>query len=211
MKIKKKVSQLSREWLIRQQKDIYVKKAHESGYRSRAFFKLQEIDEKFNLINKSNRIVDLGASPGGWSQYISLKKKENTKIVAVDLLDFVPLFGVEFFLGDFEDEVIQKKIFDYFEGTADLIISDMAPQTTGHAKTDHLKIMRLVESAFEFSKSLLTQKGVFVAKIFQGGEEKNLVEEMRKCFEKVLFFKPKASRSMSVEIYIIALGFRNEN
>lgn len=210
MKINKKFSESSKRWLIRQQKDVYVKKARGEGYRSRAFFKLQEIDEKFNLVAKYDKVIDLGASPGGWSQYISLKKRAGTKIVALDLLDFTPIAGVEFFLGDFEDPEIQKKVYTYLEGAAGLIISDMAPMTIGHAKTDHLKIMRLVEEAFEFSKTMLTKGGAFVAKIFQGGEEKAFVENLRTHFEKVCFFKPKASRSMSVEIYIVAMGFKDE-
>jgi len=209
MDITGKRSLSSRLWLNRQMHDPYVKKAHSEGYRCRAAYKLIEIDEKFHLIKKSNCIVDLGAAPGGWSQLLSQRSSENAKIAAIDLLQFNPLDKVQQFIGDFEDPKNQQAIISYLGQKADLIVSDMAPATMGHAQTDHLRIMRLVRSAFEFAKNMLIPNGAFVAKIFQGGTEKSFVEELKQSFKNVQFFKPKASRSLSVEIYIVATGFKS--
>lgn len=209
MKITGKRSLSSRLWLNRQLNDPYVKRAHAEGYRCRAAYKLIEIDEKFHLIKKSKCIVDLGAAPGGWSQYLSEKSSETTKIAAIDLLKFAPLDKVQQFIGDFEDQNNQNAIIEYLGQKADLIVSDMAPSTLGQAQTDHLRIMRLVRSAYEFALSMLTPGGAFVAKIFQGGTEKQFVEELKRTFNRVQFFKPKSSRSLSVEIYIVATGFKS--
>lgn len=210
MHIKGKHSLSSRLWLERQSKDPYVKLAKKENYRCRAVFKLQEIDEKFSLIKNAKNIVDLGAAPGGWSQFLSERSSTDAKIAAVDLLQFRGIDKVKQFIGDFEEPAVQKSVIDYLGTKADLIVSDMAPSTTGHAQTDHLKIMRLVESAFFFAQNLLTKNGNFAAKIFQGGSEKQFVENLKKYFDKVCFFKPKASRSLSFEIYVVALGFKRD-
>jgi 23S rRNA (uridine2552-2'-O)-methyltransferase len=205
MKIFGKMSQSSRLWLNRQNNDIYVKKAICDGYRSRAAYKLIEIDDKFHLVKGAKRIVDLGAAPGGWSQVLAQRASEDAKIAALDLLTFSPIDGVEQFEGDFEEEAVQNIIIEYLGGKADLIISDMAPATVGHRQSDHLRIMRLVESAYFFAQNFLQNGGSFVAKIFQGGEERSFFESVKKNFQKTCFFKPKSSRKESVEIYIVAI------
>jgi len=152
--------------------------------------------------------VDLGAAPGGWSQFLAEKSSDSAKIAAIDLLDFDPIEKVRQFIGDFEDFENQQAIIDYLGSKADLIVSDMAPATVGHQQTDHLRIMRLVSSAYDFAKKMLSPGGNFVAKIFMGGKEKQLLEQMRKDFESACFFKPKSSRSLSVEIYVIGKKFK---
>ncbi len=205
MKIKGKMSLSSRIWLNRQINDPYVKLAHKEGYRSRAAYKLLEIDEKFKLIKESKYIIDLGAAPGGWSQLLAQKSSEDANIVAIDLLNFDEIPKVQQFIGDFEDELNQQKIIEALGHKADLIVSDMAPSTVGHAQTDHLRIMRLVSSAYEFALNTLDKGGTFVAKIFMGGKEKQFFERVRQDFEKAYFYKPKSSRSLSSEIYVIGI------
>lgn len=211
MQVKGKMSLSSRLWLDRQKNDQYVKQAHKDGYRCRAVYKLQELDAKFQLIRKSKCIIDLGAAPGGWSQYLAEKSSDDTKIAAIDLLNFDPIEKVQQFIGDFEDPENQRAIIDYLGQKADLIVSDMAPSTVGHQQTDHLRIMRLVATAYEFTKNMLNPGGSFVAKIFMGGKEKQLLEQMKKDFETACFFKPKSSRSLSVEIYVVGKGFKKCN
>ncbi|GHU15100.1 ribosomal RNA large subunit methyltransferase E [Alphaproteobacteria bacterium] len=206
MKISGKMSLSSRRWLDRQNNDPYVKKAHDEGYRSRAVYKLAEIDDKYRLIRNAKSIIDLGAAPGGWSQLLVQRSCDGAKIVAVDLLQFYPMNGLIQVIGDFEDEAVQSEIMSYTDGKADLIVSDMAPSTIGHAQTDHLRIMRLVESAYYFAQSALASGGNFVAKIFRGGEEKKFLDSAKKDFQKVCFFKPKSSRKVSSEIYMVALN-----
>lgn len=201
----------SRLWLDRQMRDPFVKQAHKDGYRSRAAFKLIEIDDKFHLIKNTKCIVDIGAAPGGWSQLLSQRSSEDTRIAAIDLLQFAPLDKVKQFFGDFEDEKNQQAIIKYLGQKADLIVSDIAPSTMGHAQTDHLRMMRLVRSAYAFAENVLREGGSFVAKIFQGGQEKAFLEQLKKDFDKAMFFKPKASRSLSVEIYVVAMGYKKCN
>lgn len=214
MKFSEIKSASSKQWLARQHRDPYVKKAHQDGYRSRAAFKILEIDKKYNIFKEVSRIVELGAAPGGWTQVVSQKLSEKlnsgeAKMAAVDLLSFAPLPNIYQIIGDFEDDAVKTKIVKFFENQpADLILSDMAPSTTGHAPTDHLKIMRLVEDAYEFAQEFLAEGGAFVAKIFHGADEKKFVDELRRNFSKVSYFKPDSSRSMSVEIYIVATGFK---
>jgi 23S rRNA (uridine2552-2'-O)-methyltransferase len=208
-KISKNKSLSSRLWLERQARDPYVKRARKDGYRSRAAFKLLEIDDKFRLIRNATRIADLGAAPGGWSQVLAERSADDAKIAAVDLLPFDPLDKTRQFLGDFEDEATQTAMADYLGEKADLIVSDMAPPTVGHAQTDHLRIMNLVESSQIFALNFLQDDGSFIAKVFQGGKEKDFAESLKKDFQKVCFFKPKASRDASVEIYVVAMGFNN--
>lgn len=201
-----KLKASSKRWVDRQHRDVYVKKANEEGYRSRAAFKLIEIDEKFKLIKKSKSIVDVGAAPGGWSQVLA-ERSDDAKIVSVDILNFKPIEKVQQVIGDFEDEKIQEKIIEFCKGKVDLVVSDIAPSTVGHRKSDHLRIMCLVEEVFEFTKNIIKRGGSFAAKIFQGGEEKQFHDSLKKYFKKVCFFKPKSSRKESVEIYIVAIDY----
>lgn len=206
MKISGKRKLSSRRWIDRQQRDLYVKKAVSEGYRSRAAYKLLEIDDKFKFIKNSKIIIDIGAAPGGWSQVL-IERSDNAKIVAVDLLDFPSIVGVKQVIGDFEDVSIQNEIINYCGDKVDLIVSDIAPSTVGHRRSDHLRIMRLVEDVFDFTQGIIIDGGNFVTKIFQGGEEKLFSDLLKNSFEKVCFFKPKSSRKESVEIYIIALHY----
>jgi 23S rRNA (uridine2552-2'-O)-methyltransferase len=209
MKIKGTRSLSSRLWLDRQINDPYVKLAQREGYRSRAAFKLMEADDKYRLIKNAKHIVDLGAAPGGWSQVLAQRSPAAAKIAAIDLLPFHPIEKIQQFFGDFEN--FRSVITDYLEQKADLIVSDMAPSTMGHAQTDHLRIMNLAESAYSFAENVLKKDGSFVAKIFQGGKEKLFAETLKSNFQKVCFFKPKSSRNLSSEIYIVAIGFQKCN
>ncbi len=208
MQIKGKMSISSRRWLDRQLNDPYVKSAHKDGYRCRAAYKLKEMDEKFKFIKKSKYIIDIGAAPGGWSQVLSQKSLPEAKIASIDLLDFHPIEKVKIFIGDFQDTQNQEDIISYLGQKADLIVSDMAPSTIGHAQTDHLRIMNLVYSAYEFAQNMLALNGNFIAKIFMGGKEKILFEHIKRDFLTTTFYKPKASRSLSSEIYLIGIGFK---
>lgn len=208
MHIKGKMSLSSRLWLNRQENDPYVKLAQKEGFRSRAVFKLEEIDDKFKIIKKSKAIIDLGAAPGGWSQLLTERTSDDAKIAAIDLLKFDGIAGVQQFIGDFEDPENQQKILDYLGSKADLIVSDMAPNTIGHPSTDHLRIMSLVNSAYEFALKNLAPGGSFVAKIFIGGKEKDLMGRMKRDFESAQFFKPKSSRSLSSEIYVVGIKLK---
>ncbi|MDR3179908.1 MAG: RlmE family RNA methyltransferase [Holosporaceae bacterium] len=209
MKVFGKMSLSSRRWLDRQNNDPYVKKAHAEGYRSRAVYKLMEIDDKFQLIKNARNIVDLGAAPGSWSQLLLQRSGNNPRVIGVDLLNFPPVAGLRQIIGDFENESLQAEIIEQLEGKADLVVSDMAPSTIGHHQTDHWRIMRLAENALDFAKSVLADSGNFVTKIFQGGEEKKFLDSMKNDFQKVCFFKPKSSRSISSEIYLVALNKRH--
>ncbi|MDR1560974.1 MAG: RlmE family RNA methyltransferase [Holosporaceae bacterium] len=211
MQIIGKRSLSSRLWLNRQLKDVYVKQARDGGYRSRAVFKLMEIDDKFRIIKNTKCIIDLGAAPGSWCQLLSQRSSDTAKIVAIDLLDFSAVEKVQQFVGNFEDEKNQVKIMDYLRQKADLIVSDMASATSGHAQTDHLRIMQLACGAYSFAQNALQEGGSFVTKIFQGGREKAFFENIKKDFQKARFFKPKASRNLSSEIYIVATGFKTCN
>lgn len=208
MHIKGNRSSSSRAWLHRQLNDPFVKQAKKDGYYSRAAFKLTEIDDKYFLIKHSKYIVDLGAAPGGWSQVLSQRSAEDANIISIDLLELPNIDKVSTIKGDFTHEEIQQEIIAQLNEKADLIVSDMAPSTIGHAQTDHLRIMRLAEDAFYFCENCLKDKGAFVIKIFQGGTEKRFVEMLKSHFKKVDFFKPKSSRNLSVEIYIVAIGFQ---
>ena len=212
MKLSGKFSESSRRWLDRQNRDPYVKKAINEGYRSRAAYKLIEIDDKFHLIRNAKTIVDIGAAPGGWSQVLAERSTSNAKIAAVDLLKFNPIDDkVRQFFGDFENENLQKEIMEYLDDYADLVVSDMAPATLGHRQSDHLCIMGLVENAYFFAQQVLKNGGAFIAKIFQGGGEKKFFDTLKKEFQIARFFKPKASRTESVEIYVVAIGYKGES
>jgi 23S rRNA (uridine2552-2'-O)-methyltransferase len=197
-------------WLQRQLNDPYVAKAKELGYRGRAAFKLLDIDEKFHFLKAGQVIVDLGAAPGGWCQVAT---KKGARVVAIDLLPVDSMPDMDFIQMDFMEEDAPDKLKAMIrnfreDGLADLVLSDMAPNTTGHKSTDHLRIMAVVEAAFMFSCEVLKPGGAFVAKVFQGGAQNTLMAQMQKRFDKVKHFKPAASRKDSSEQYVIATGFK---
>ena len=201
----------SRQWLTRQLNDPYVRRAKSEGYRSRAAYKLVEIDDKARFLKRGARVVDLGAAPGGWSQVAAERvgtKGGKGKVVAIDLLDIEAIPGVTFMQLDFLDEDAPEKLKEMLGGPADIVLSDMAGNTTGHRQTDHLKIVSLVETAAEFAREILSPGGTFLAKVIQGGTEHTLLAELKKNFASVKHVKPPASRSDSAELYVLAQGFR---
>lgn len=203
----------SKLWLERQLNDPYVARAKREGYRSRAAFKLIEIDEKGRFLKKGARVVDLGAAPGGWSQ-IAAKRvgaPGQGKVVAIDILDMEPVPGVTFAKLDFLDADAPDKLKEMLGGPADVVLSDMAANATGHARTDHLKIMALVELAVEFAREVLAPGGAFLAKVLQGGTEANLLATLKRDFTKVQHIKPPSSRADSAELYLLATGFRGSS
>jgi 23S rRNA (uridine2552-2'-O)-methyltransferase len=215
VKSKNRRSHSSHQWLSRQLNDPYVRKAHAEGYRSRAAFKLLEIDDKHKILKRGQRIVDLGAAPGGWSQVAAERigiEKGQGKIVAIDLLEIEPINGVEFAQMDFNDEDAPERLKAMLGGQADVVLSDMAANATGHRQTDHLKIVALVELAAEFAREVLAPGGSFVAKVLQGGTEGELLAMLKRDFKVVKHIKPPASRKDSAELYVLASGFRgNQN
>lgn len=195
----------STRWLQRQINDPYVNKAKMEGYASRAAFKLKEIDEKAEIFKPGMTVVDLGAAPGGWTQVAAEK---NCKVVALDLLPMDEVPGAIFFQMDFMNDQAPEMLIDAVGGGADLVMSDMAPNTTGHKNTDHLRIMALVEAAYDFATDVLKPEGSFIAKVRQGGTESDLLARMKKDFKSVKHIKPPASRKESPETYVVATGFR---
>jgi 23S rRNA (uridine2552-2'-O)-methyltransferase len=198
----------STRWLQRQLNDPYVAEAKKLGYRSRAAFKLIELNDRFEFLGKGKRIVDLGAAPGGWSQVAVEKTGGTGRVVALDINEMDPLPGAEVLLCDFMDDAAPGMIEAALDGPADIVLSDMAGPTTGHAKTDHLRIMGLLELALDFAESVLAPGGVFISKVFQGGSERELLNRMKINFATVRHAKPPASRKGSPETYVVAMGFR---
>ncbi|MBW4091313.1 MAG: RlmE family RNA methyltransferase [Proteobacteria bacterium] len=196
----------SQRWLARQLNDPYVRAAREQGWRSRAAFKLIELDDRFHVLRRGARVVDLGAAPGGWSQVAVARGA--ARVVGVDLLPVEPVPGAELIVGDFMDPDMPERMAALLGGPADLVLSDMAPNTTGHGATDHLRIMALAELAVAFAVEVLTPGGSFVAKVFQGGSEKGMLERLKRSFAVVRHAKPPASRKESSELYVVATGFR---
>jgi 23S rRNA (uridine2552-2'-O)-methyltransferase len=196
----------SQRWLSRQLNDPYVVAAKAQGWRSRAAFKLIELDERFHLIRPGSRVVDLGAAPGGWSQVAV--KQGAVSLVGVDLLPVDPIAGAVMLVGDFSDVEVQDRLAEALGGKADLVLSDMAPNTTGHGATDHLRIVALAEAAVAFALEVLAEDGGFVAKVFQGGAERTVLEALKRHFSSVRHAKPPASRKESSELYVVATGFR---
>ncbi len=191
-----------------------MQSAKRDGYRSRAAYKILQIQEKFKIFKPGSKVIDLGAAPGGWSQIASKlvgAKTDASLVVAVDLLDFADIKGVSIIKGDFADEQIKAQIINLINGKADVVISDMAPNTTGERITDHIRIMDLCEQAFYFAKENLNTGGHFVAKIFRGGTEHTLLKEIKMQFSVVKHFKPAASRQESSEMYLIATGFKKQD
>jgi 23S rRNA (uridine2552-2'-O)-methyltransferase len=201
-------SSQSQRWLERQLNDPYVKAAKAAGWRSRAAFKLTELDEKFHLLKPGGRVVDLGAAPGGWTQVAAKAVGDRGKVVGLDLLPVDPVAGATILEGDFQDPAAEKAVEAALGGQADLVLSDMAPNTTGHNATDHLRIMGLAELALDFALRVLAPGGAFVAKVFQGGSEKAFLETLKQRFTQVRHAKPPASRKDSAELYVVATGFR---
>lgn len=201
----------SQRWLQRQLNDPYVQEAQSLGYRSRAAFKLIEINERFDLIKPNSVIVDLGAAPGGWSQIAAqmiAEKKGRGAVFALDLLEMDALTGVKFVQGDFLDKDVKQKLLDLLPGPVDFVMSDMAAYTMGHSGTDHLRTTLLGEMAFSFALDNLKPGGDFVAKVFAGGTHKELLDLLKKHFKTVKHFKPPASRKESPETYVVCLNFR---
>lgn len=196
----------STRWIERQLNDPYVMKAKQMGYRSRAAFKMKEMDEKHNILKAGMYVVDLGAAPGGWCQ-IALEKK-CAKIVAIDLLLIDELAGIIFMQQDFMADAAPQLLKDALGGRADVVMSDMAHNTTGHRDTDHIKIMALVEAGYDFACEVLKFGGTYLAKTFQGGAEAELLARMKIDFTSVRHIKPPASRQDSSEKYVLATGFR---
>jgi 23S rRNA (uridine2552-2'-O)-methyltransferase len=207
-------SSSSQRWLERQLNDPYVAAAQREGFRSRAAYKLLEIDGKERLLKPGKRVIDLGAAPGGWSQVAADRVKSvegKGQVVAIDLLDMEAIAGVEFIQLDFMHDTAPALLKSMLrDGGADIVLSDMAAQGTGHARTDHLRVMGLAEAAIEFACEVLTPGGAFVCKVFQGGTERELLDRLKRSFAKVKHVKPPASRAESAELYVAALGFRRE-
>jgi 23S rRNA (uridine2552-2'-O)-methyltransferase len=196
-------------WLERQLTDPYVIKAKKEGYRSRAAYKILEIDEKAKILKRGQSVIDLGAAPGGWCQVAAAK---GCKVVAIDLLEMDEIPGVTFFQMDFMDDEAPGVLIGALGGEgADVVLSDMAHNTVGHRNTDHIKVMLLVESAYDFAVEVLKPHGAFVAKVFQGGTETELLTRMKKDFRSVKHIKPPSSRKESPETYVVATGFRAKN
>jgi 23S rRNA (uridine2552-2'-O)-methyltransferase len=201
----------SKLWLERQLNDPYVARARREGYRSRAAYKLMEIDDKHHLLKPGGRVVDLGAAPGGWSQVAAARTgsvEGRGRVVAIDILDMPAIPGVAFARLDFLNADAPEKLRAMLGGPADCVLSDMAANAIGHRKTDHLKIMALVESAAEFAREVLAPGGAFLAKVLQGGTEGQLLADLKRDFAIVKHIKPAASRADSAELYVLATGFR---
>jgi 23S rRNA (uridine2552-2'-O)-methyltransferase len=195
----------SRAWLKRQLNDPYVAAARAKGYRSRAAFKLLELDEKFHLLKKGAKVLDLGAAPGGWSQVAAAR---GATVVAADVLDIEPIPGVTFFQADLTDPDVPAMLKQALDGPADLVLTDMAAPTTGHRATDHIRTIALVEIALEVAEDTLKPGGAFVGKVFQGGSSNVLLARLKQAFREVKHVKPPASRSESVELYVVGLGYK---
>lgn len=215
VKTAKQRSHSSTLWLERQLNDPYVARAKREGYRSRAAYKLIEIDDKLKFLKAGARVVDLGAAPGGWSQVAAKrvgatdgKGSHKGRVVGIDLLEMGAIPGVDFMVLDFLDPTAPDLLKEKLGGPADVVLSDMAANATGHRPTDHLRIMALVEVAADFAKEVLAPGGTFLAKVLQGGTESALLAALKRDFTAVKHIKPGASRSDSSELYVVATGYR---
>jgi len=215
LKKAKRLKKSSQKWLLRQVNDPFVERAKKEGLRSRAAFKIMEVDEKFKIFKKGKVIVDLGAAPGGWSEY-AVKKVGAGNVIAIDLLEIDPIPGVQFFQQDFLTEEAPEKIISLLKtipynksGRCDAVLSDMAANTTGDHNTDHMRIIALLEEALNLAEKILKDGGCFVGKIFQGGNSNEILKKLRKNFSVVKYFKPDSSRKDSSETYLVATGFKN--
>jgi len=201
----------SKLWLERQLNDPYVARAKAAGLRSRAAFKLAEIDDRHHLLKPGRSVLDLGAAPGGWSQVAARRvgaAEGRGRVVAIDLLPMEPVAGVAYAQLDFLDPAAPQRMREMLGGPADVVLSDMAANATGHRRTDHLKIMALAETAAEFAREVLKPGGAFLAKVLQGGTEATLLADLKRDFASVKHVKPAASRADSAELYVLATGFR---
>jgi 23S rRNA (uridine2552-2'-O)-methyltransferase len=198
----------STRWLERQLNDPYVQKAKRMGYRSRAAFKLIELDDKFHFLTKGAKILDLGAAPGGWTQVALERAGKDARVVGIDLLEIEAIVGADLLQGDFLDDDAPERLRHHLDGPADVVLTDMAASATGHTQTDHLRIMVLLEAAVDFAAEVLAPGGAFVGKVLQGGTENQLLAALKRQFKVVKHAKPPASRSDSAEIYVVAMGFR---
>ncbi|MBY0429961.1 MAG: RlmE family RNA methyltransferase [Rhodospirillales bacterium] len=199
-------------WLERQLNDPYVIEAKRQGLRSRAAFKLTQLDDRFHLLKPGKRVVDLGAAPGGWTQVAVERVKalhpKGGKVVGIDILEWDPVPGATTLTKDFLEDDAPDLLKQALDGPADVVLSDMAAPATGHPPTDHLRIIAMVEVALDFALDVLAPGGTFVAKVFQGGTERNLLEALKRHFATVRHAKPPASRSDSAEAYVVAMGFK---
>ncbi|HEV2678722.1 MAG TPA: RlmE family RNA methyltransferase [Aliidongia sp.] len=209
VKTAKQRSTSSTLWLQRQLNDPYVSEAKRLGYRSRAAFKLAQLDDKFHILAKGKRVVDLGCAPGGWCQIAVERVGAVGKVVGIDYLEMDAVEGATHIQLDFLDDSAPARLKELLDGPADIVLSDMAAPTTGHSATDHIRVMALAETAYEFAAEVLTVGGAFVAKVFQGGTEKTLLDRLKRDFDKVSHAKPSASRADSAEVYVVATGFRH--
>lgn len=201
----------STRWIERQLQDPYVARAKAEGRRSRAYFKLTEIDERYKLFKRGQRVIDLGAAPGGWSEWAAARvgaAEGEGRVVAIDLLAMDSIAGVDFTQIDFMDDKAPALLRQRLGGAADIVLSDMAPNTTGHRQTDHLRIMGLAEAAGAFAIEVLKPGGIFLTKVFQGGAAPELLNDLKRAFREVRHVKPPASRPESSELYLLAMGFR---
>ncbi|MFY9837386.1 MAG: RlmE family RNA methyltransferase [Xanthobacteraceae bacterium] len=212
LKDEKRRKPSSRAWLERQISDPYVARAKREGFRSRAAFKLAEIDDRHKLFKTGARVVDLGAAPGGWSEIAARRVGAKGRVVALDILDMKPMAGVEFERLDFLDpsapDRLKAMLGGGAEAKADVVLSDMAANATGHRRTDHLRIMALAEAAAAFAREVLAPGGAFLCKVLQGGTEATLLAELKRDYSSVKHVKPPASRTDSAELYLLAKGFR---
>ena len=207
----KKLKDSSRRWLERHINDPFVQRANAEGWRSRAAFKLIEADDRYGLLRRGSRVIDLGAAPGGWAQ-VAAKRTGSTEaaplVAGIDLLPVDPIAGTVLRVGDFLDESEEARLLDALDGPPDLVMSDMAAATTGHRRTDHLRTMQLGEVAADFATRSLAPGGAFLMKTFQGGTERGLLDALKRTFGAVHHFKPEASRKESPELYLLARDFR---
>ena len=208
LKGEKRRTPSSRAWLERQISDPYVARAKREGFRSRAAYKLAEIDDKYRLLRPGAHVVDLGAAPGGWSEIAARRIGAHGRVVAIDILEMKAVAGVEFLQLDFLDETAPGRLKAMLDGKADVVLSDMAANATGHRQTDHLRIMALAEAAAHFAREVLSEGGSFLCKVLQGGTEAALLAALKRDFASVKHVKPPASRSDSAELYLLARGFR---
>jgi 23S rRNA (uridine2552-2'-O)-methyltransferase len=198
----------SAEWLRRQLNDPYVSAAHRNGYRSRAAFKLIELDDRFHILFRGAQIVDLGCAPGSWTQVAVERAGPGGRVVGIDLAKAAPVAGAALWQADLNDPAAVATIKQALDGAADVVLSDAAPGATGHAATDHLRIIALAEAAFAVAREVLKPGGIFVAKVFQGGADGELLTGLKESFAELRHAKPPASRAESAETYVVAKGFR---
>jgi len=198
---------VTRRWQAKRKKEFYYRQAKKEKYRSRAAYKLMQINDKFEILHKGDRVVDLGSSPGGWSQVALEQVAPTGKVVGADIQRMRPIEGVEFVLGDVRDRKTVEAILEKLGGSADMVISDMSPNISGNYSTDHARSIELCEHALQFAKNTLREGGSFVVKVFEGDLYNDFMEKVKKEFRHVKGYNPKASRPQSSEIYLIAKGF----